>query len=177
VHSYPFVVQLHLLTRIKEPMATKRATKKTGKKTAPPAPSKFEGEAMASAAAEYADDKKAEDIVILDMREISPVTDYMVVCSASSLPQLRAVRDESEDKFRENHHVRPLAGDRNLESGWLIQHYGDVMVHIFLPDKREFYALEDLYNDAPRVPWAPKPALAPKGATRKRSVKKTAVKR
>lgn len=151
-------------------MATKRATKKATKKTT--APPKFEGEVMAFAAAEYADDKKAEDIVILDMREISPVTDFMVVCSAGSAPQLRAVRDEIEDKFREDHQKRPLAGDRNLESGWLIQHYGDVMVHIFLPDKREFYALEELYNDAPRLPWAPKPALAAKKATRKRAAKK-----
>jgi ribosome-associated protein len=152
-------------------MATKRATKKPAKKT-PEAPQKFEGEVMAFAAAEYADDKKAENIVILDMREISPVTDYMVVCSAGSLPQLRAVRDEIEDKFRENHGLRPMAGDRNLESGWLIQHYGDVMVHIFLPEKREYYSLEDLFNDAPQVPWSPKPALAAKKATRKRAVKK-----
>ena len=157
-------------------MATTRATKKAAKNISP-APAKFEGEVMACAAAEYADDKKAEDIVILDMQAISPVTDYMVVCSATSLPQLRAVRDEIEDKFRENHHVRPIAGDRNLESGWLIQHYGDVMVHIFLPDKREFYALEELYNDAPRVAWAPKVAPAAKKATKKRAVKKARAER
>jgi ribosome-associated protein len=131
---------------------------------------------MACAAAEYADDKKAEHIVILDMREISPITDYMVVCSAGSLPQLRAVRDEIEDKFRENHGLRPLAGDRNLESGWLIQHYGEVMVHIFLPEKREFYSLEDLFNDAPQVPWSPKPAPGAKKVARKTAVKKKAVK-
>src|SRR4051812_7939532 len=120
-------------------MPTKRAARKSTKKeiTAPPAI--FGGKAMACAAADYADDKKAENIVILDMREISPVTDYMVVCSAGSLPQLRAIRDEIEDKFRENHGLRPMAGDRNLESGWLIQHYGDVIVHIFLPEKREYY--------------------------------------
>lgn len=154
-------------------MATKRATKKTAKKTAA-STNEFEGKVMAFAAAEYADDKKAEEIVILDMREISPITDFMVVCSASSLPQLRAVRDEIEDKFREDHKLRPLAGDRNLESGWLIQHYGDVIVHIFLPEKREYYALEELFNDAPRVPWSPKPALAAKKAVRKRAAKKAA---
>jgi ribosome-associated protein len=153
-------------------MAKKVSSKKAVKKAAAPAsPPKFAGEVMACAAAEYADDKKAENIVILDMREISPVTDYMVVCSATSLPQLRAVRDEIEDQFRKNHQVRPLAGDRNLESGWLIQHYGDVMVHIFLPEKREFYALEDLYNDAPRVPWAPKRAAPAKKTVRKRATK------
>lgn len=154
-------------------MATKRAAKKTAKKTTAPS-NKFEGEVMAFAAAEYADDKKAEDIVILDMRELSPVTDFMVVCTATSAPQLRAVRDEIEDRFRDDHKVRSIAGDRNLESGWLIQHYGDVMVHIFLPDKREYYALEELFNDAPRLPWAPKPAAAAKKAVRKTAAKKAA---
>src|SRR6478672_10210658 len=139
-------------------MAKKTSTRKSTRKISS-VPPPFDGEVMACAAAEYADDKKAEDIVILDMREISPVTDYMVVCSATSLPQLRAVRDEIEDQFREKHDLRSLAGDRNLESGWLIQHYGDVMVHIFLPDKRAFYSLEDLYNDAPRVPWSARHAL------------------
>jgi ribosome-associated protein len=157
-------------------MPTKRAAKKVAKKPVTAPPAKFGGEAMACAAAEYADDKKAEHIVILDMREISPVTDYMVVCSAGSLPQLRAVRDEIEDKFREVHGLRPMAGDRNLESGWLIQHYGDVMVHIFLPEKREYYSLEDLFNDAPQVPWSPTPAPAAKKAARKPAVKKKAAK-
>ena len=153
-------------------MATKRATKKAAKKAAAPSPPKFEGEVMAFAAAEYADDKKAEDIVILDMRNLSMVADYMVICSGTSLPQLRAVRDEIEDKFREEHRRRPIAGDRNLESGWLIQHYGDVMVHIFLPEKRDFYALEDLFNDAPRVLWEPTSPQAAKKTVRKSARKK-----
>ena len=60
---------------------------------------KFEGEVMARAAADYADGKKASEIVILDVRGISPVTDYLLICSVDSLPQLRAVRDEVRDKF------------------------------------------------------------------------------
>lgn len=156
-------------------MAKKAPSKKAAKK-APAAPPKFEGEVMALAAANYADDKKAEDIVILDMRGISPVTDYMVICSVGSAPQLRAVRDEIEDKFREEHQRRPIAGDRNLESGWLIQHYGDVIVHVFVQEKRDFYALEELFNDAPRVAWSPVSPLAAKKVTRKRAVKKTAAK-
>lgn len=148
-------------------MAKKAATKKAAKTAAP---AKFEGEVMARAAADYADDKKAEDIVILDVRGISPVTDYFVICSVTSLPQLRAVRDEIEDRFKTDHHARPLAVDRNLESLWLILHYGDVMVHVFHRDKREFYALEELWSDAPRVEWAP----APNPATKKAAAKKTA---
>ena len=151
-------------------MATKRASKKAAKKAAA-LPPKFEGELMARAAANYADDKKAENIVILDMRAISPITDYMVICSVTSMPQLRAVRDEIEDRFREEHQLRPIAGDRNLESLWLILHYGDVMVHVFHQEKRDFYSLEDLFNDAPRVPWEPAPPPAAKKVARKAAKK------
>lgn len=153
-------------------MAKKAASKKAAKPVA--APAKFEGEAMARAAANYADDKKAEDIVIMDVRGISPVTDYFVICSVSSMPQLRAVRDEIEHQFKTEHQARPLAGDRNLESLWLILHYGDVMIHIFHKDKRDFYALEDLWSDAPVVSWSPAPApgVAKKAAARKAASKK-----
>jgi ribosome-associated protein len=152
--------------------STKKAAKKAAKKT-PAAPPKFEGEIMARAAADYADAKKAEDIVILDARGISPVTDYFVICTVTSSPQLRAVRNEVREKLAENHGVRPLVREDNLESLWLILHYGDVMVHIFLKEKREFYALEELWNDAPRVPWAPP---APPAAPKKRSARKVAKK-
>ena len=73
-----------------------------------------------------------------------------MVCSAGSLPQLRAVRDEIEDKFRENHGLRPMAGDRNLESGWLIQHYGDVMA-VDRDGKMSEPAATKLVQTAP--PW------------------------
>lgn len=132
---------------------------------------------MARAAADYADDKKAEDIIILDVRGISPVTDYFVICTASSAPHLRAVRDEVWDKFRIDHDVRPLARDENLESHWLILHYGDVMVHVFQRDKREFYALEELWNDAPRVDWSPALPAAVRKTPRKPSAKKPRAKK
>lgn len=150
--------------------STRKAAKKPAKKT-PDAPPKFEGEILARAAADYADAKKAEDIVILDARGISPVTDYFVICSVTSPPQLRAVRNEIWEKLIENHGVRPLVRDDNLESLWLILHYGDVMVHIFLKEKRAFYALEDLWNDAPRVEWSPP---APPAASKKKASRKVA---
>jgi ribosome-associated protein len=162
-------------------MAKKAAAKKSARKPATKAqaaPAKFEGEVMARAAAEYADDKKAEDIIIMDVRGISPVTDYFMICSVTSLPQLRAVRDEIWDRFIENHQLRPLARDESLESLWLILHYGDVMVHIFHREKRSFYALEQLWNDAPRVEWsaAAAPAAPKKQAARKATRKKAAAK-
>jgi len=153
-------------------MAKKAAAKKTAAK---PTPS-IEGELMARAAAEYADNKKAEDIVILDVSNISPMTDYLVICTVASMPQLKAVRDEIWSEFHEKHHLKPIATDLRLESLWIILHYGDVMVHIFHHEKREFYALEDLWNDAKRVPWAPAP---PTVVAKKKviAVKKTAVKK
>ncbi len=161
-------------------MATKKASKKTA------TPPKFEAEVMARAAATYADNKKAEDIAILDLRGISSVTDFMVICSVASMPQLRAVRDEVWDEFSRNHQMKPIASDTNLESLWIILHYGQVMVHVFLAERRDFYALEDLWSDAPRVEWstpappkkkvaAKKKIAAPKKkATRKVAKKKTA---
>lgn len=160
------------------------ATKKASKKNAAP---KFEAEVMARAAANYADNKKAEDIVILDLRGISTVTDFMVICSVASMPQLRAVRDEVWDEFSKNHQMKPIASDTNLESLWIILHYGQVMVHVFLAERRDFYALEDLWSDAPRVKWAPpappkkkiaakKKTAAPKKKTTRKVAKKKAAK-
>jgi ribosome-associated protein len=166
------------------------------KKTVNAAPATSSEEAMAFAAATFADDKKAEDIVIMDVRGISPVTDYYVLCTATSMPHLKAVRNEVKDRFWIEHHRKPIASDEKMESLWLILHYGDVMVHIFHQDKREFYALEDLWGDAPKVPWSPAPppsailqtkkkvatkvakkTVAKKTATKKTSAKKAARKK
>lgn len=161
------------------------AKKASAKTTAPaPAPVKFEGEVMARKAADYADDKKAEDIVILDTRGISPVTDYMVICTATSMPHLKAVRDEVDGMLFKDHGKKPIAKDLNLESLWLILHYGDVTVHIFHKDKRDFYSLEDLWSDAPRVEWTPfRPEPVKKAVkkvsspAKKTTAKKTATKK
>jgi len=126
-----------------------------------------DGELMAFAAATYAEDKKAEDIVIMDMRGISPVTDYYVLCTASSLPQLRAIRNEVRDRFWEEQQLHPVAADENFESLWIILHYGDVMVHIFHKDRRDFYALEELWSDAPTVDWPPTKPEKPKAPVKK----------
>lgn len=164
-------------------MAKKAAAKKSVRKPAPKAPPapaappKFEGEVMARAAAEYADNRKAEDIIIMDVRKISPVADYFMICSVTSLPQLRAVRDEVWDKFVEEHQMRPIARDENMESLWLILHYGDVMVHIFHKEKRAFYALEELWNDAPRVPWSPTLPAAAAAVPKKKAARKVAKKK
>jgi ribosome-associated protein len=100
---------------------------------------------------ELADNKKAEDIVILDMRELSSVTDYFVIASGTSEPHLRAITDEITDKLRDEHHLRPKAIDGTLQAAWIVLDYFDVIVHVMRNDVRERYDLEALWGDAPRV--------------------------
>ena len=100
---------------------------------------------------ELADDKKAENIVVLDVKKISSITDYFVIASGSSEPHLRAISDEVIDKLRDDYNLRPRAIDGNLQAAWLVLDYFDVIVHIMRSDVRERYDLESLWGDAPRV--------------------------
>ena len=113
---------------------------------------------MALLCRELADNKKAEDIVVLDVREISSITDYFVIASGTSEPHLRAISDEIVDKLRDDHGVRPRAIDGNLETAWLVIDYFDVIVHVMRGDARERYDLETLWGDAPRVKPRRRPA-------------------
>jgi ribosome-associated protein len=109
---------------------------------------------------ELADNRKAEDIMILDVRKVSSsLTDYFVIASGTSEPHLRAVTEEVMDKLREEHELRPRAIDGTLHTGWVVLDYFDVIVHVMRRDVREHYDLEGLCNDAPRVK-ARKPAKA-----------------
>jgi ribosome-associated protein len=100
---------------------------------------------------ELADNKKAEDIVVLEVGEISSITDYFVIASGTSEPHLRAISDEIIDKLRDEHHIRPRAVDGTLQTAWLVLDFFDVIVHIMRSDVRERYDLESLWGDAPRV--------------------------
>ncbi len=109
---------------------------------------------------ELADNKKAEEITILDVRELSSVTDYFVVASGSSEPHLRAIVDEISDKLRDDHDLRPKAVDGTLHAAWVVLDYFDVVVHVMRNDVRERYDLETLWGDAPRVKSRKKKAAA-----------------
>src|SRR5260221_1856756 len=100
---------------------------------------------------EFADNKKAENLTILDLRELSSVTDYFVIASGTSEPHLRAIVDEIADKLREEHDVRPRAIDGTFQTAWVVLDYFDVIVHVMRQDVRERYDLETLWGDAPRV--------------------------
>src|SRR5215510_7802258 len=100
---------------------------------------------------ELADNKKAEDIVVLDVRELSSVTDYFVIASGTSEPHLRAIVDEIRDRLREEENVRPRAVDGTFHAAWVVLDFFDVIVHVMRQDVRERYDLEGLWSDAPRV--------------------------
>ncbi|MBB5039717.1 ribosome silencing factor [Prosthecobacter dejongeii] len=133
---------------------------------------------IARLCAKYADEKKAENIVLLDLRGLSPVTDFFVIATASSNPQLRAVRDNIVDELRDTHGQRPIISDGTYESQWLILNYPNVLVHVQSPEKREYYVLEELWGDAPKLDWQDTaPVGEPTPRVKKPKAKKAPVKK
>jgi ribosome-associated protein len=95
-------------------------------------------------------DKKASDIVLLDLHKVALIADYFVVCSGQSARQLKSIADAVVQSAKDGG-VRPLAVEGNADSGWILVDTGAVIVHIFSPELRAYYALEDLWRDAPVV--------------------------
>jgi len=106
---------------------------------------------LAGLCRDFADNKKAENIVILDVRDLSSVTDYFVIASGTSEPHLRAIVEEITDGLREQHDVRPLRKDGSMQGAWVVLDFFDVIVHVMRTDARERYDLEGLWGDAARV--------------------------
>lgn len=94
---------------------------------------------------------QAEDIMILDLRGISSLADYFVLCTASSLPHLKAVGRDIRQKTENEISEKPRTSDGEASSLWLVIDYVDVVVHVFHQEKRDLYAIEGLWSDAPRV--------------------------
>lgn len=106
---------------------------------------------IAKTCARFADEIQAEDIAILDLRGISSLADFFVICTATSLPHLKAVSRDIRIKTEEEIGEAPRSADGEATSLWLVIDYVDVVVHIFHEEKRDLYALEELWSDAPRV--------------------------
>ena len=100
---------------------------------------------------ELADSKKAEDIVVLDVRDVSSVTDYFVIASGTSDPHLKGILDELDERLRQDHSIYPHAVEGNRASNWVVLDYIDVIVHVMRADIRENYDLEGLWGDVPRI--------------------------
>jgi ribosome-associated protein len=101
-------------------------------------------------AARAAADKKALDVVVLDVGDLLSITDYFVICSGASDRQIRTIVDEVADRLKQVE-VRPVRREGEREGGWILLDYGDFVVHVFRPEERAFYDLERLWKDAPRV--------------------------
>lgn len=106
---------------------------------------------IAVIAAEAAAEKKADDIVVLDVAEVLVITAYFVVVTGATDRQVGAIADEVETALRERAGVKPVGREGLREGRWVLLDFGDVVVHIFQPDEREFYRLDKLWSDAPRV--------------------------
>jgi len=100
---------------------------------------------------ELADNKKADHIVVLDVRKVSTVTDYFVIASGTSEPHLRAIISEITDKLRAEHGIRPRAVDGDARAPWQVLDFFDVIVHVMRQDVRDKYDLESLWGDAPKI--------------------------
>ena len=104
-------------------------------------------------AARVAEENRGREVVILDMRELTPVFDYFVIASGTSRRQLHAMSEEID------HALEDALGDRRMgiegyeESRWILLDYGDVVIHLFEPETRRYYALEQLWAQAGRVPF------------------------
>ncbi len=90
---------------------------------------------------------------MLDLRGISTFTDFFVLSSGTSEPHLKAIANEIETRLKEDYGIRPAAVDGFPASQWIVLDYMQVIVHVFHSEKREFYSLEDLWGDAPRLAW------------------------
>jgi ribosome-associated protein len=107
------------------------------------------GEDLARLIAGYADDKKAQDIVELDLRGVVGYTDYFVICTGASERQVKAIHDGIHQGLKDDHGLLPRRVEGVSESRWVLMDYLDVVVHVFTPQTRSFYRLEQLWGEAP----------------------------
>ena len=110
-------------------------------------------------AARAADEKKATDIMVQEGRELIGVTDYFVIVTASNSRQVDAIIDEIEEKLRDDAQIKPLHREVSRDGSWSLLDYGNIVVHVFQPETREYYRLEALWNDAPVVDLAAEAGL------------------
>lgn len=123
--------------------------------------------AVAALAAQAADDKKGEDIALLDVRRASGLTDYLLLVSVTSPAHLEAVEGEIE-RAMETAGVARVHLDGRDSGLWKVLDYGGLIVHLMHPEARDFYQLEKLYHAAPRRPWRAE-KRAPKARSRRRA--------
>jgi ribosome-associated protein len=113
----------------------------------------IEGKELAIACARAAEEIQAEDVRVLDLTGVSSLTDFMVVCSGTSLPHLKAVMRDVEKEIIKKYDVHTVNTEGNADSRWVVMDYIDVMVHIMHQEMRDLYGLEDLWAKGKEVEW------------------------
>ena len=108
--------------------------------------------ALAQAIATAADDRKGADIRILKVVEVSYLADYFVIVTGFSAAQVRAISSSMLETAAVNFDRRPLRIEGQTEGSWILQDYGEVIAHVFMPDEREYYGLEAFWGHAEDVP-------------------------
>lgn len=111
-------------------------------------PEEFSSQRLAEAIAEAADDKKAEEIVLLKVAGISFLADYFVIATGFSTTQVKAICDSIEKEIEDKFQLLPIRLQGKSEGRWIAIDYGDVIVHVFMPEEREFYNLEAFWGHA-----------------------------
>jgi ribosome-associated protein len=106
-------------------------------------------EALANRIAEIASDKKAAEIRVLDLRGIVSYTDYFVICSGNTERQTKAIHDGIHEDLKKQHSLLPRRVEGEREARWILMDYLDCVVHVFTPEARAYYRLEQLWGEAP----------------------------
>ena len=100
---------------------------------------------------ELADNKKAENIEVIEVKKVSSICDYFVIATGTSEPHLRAIADEISDKLAAEHGRQPQAVDGTVQTAWVVLDYFDVIVHLMRAEVRKKYDLETLWGEVPRI--------------------------
>jgi ribosome-associated protein len=109
----------------------------------------MQGGELLAEIARYAADKKAIEVVELDLRGVLGYTDYFLVCSGNTGRQAKAIHDGILEGLKHEHDLHPRRVEGSAQAGWILMDYLDVVVHIFTPETREFYRLEQLWGEVP----------------------------
>ena len=110
----------------------------------------------ALAAAQTAYENKGRDILLLDLREVTPEFDFFVLVTGGSVRQLHAVSEEIDNTLEKGLHDRRQGVEGYQQGGWIVLDYGDVIIHLFDEKMRDYYRLDDLWAQAKRIPFTPK---------------------
>ena len=106
-------------------------------------------------AAKFSDEKKGEDISLLNIRRLSSVADYFLIVTADSTVQVNAIKEYIIKSFKETENRTVLHRDGGYSSGWAVLDYGGLIIHIMLPETRRLYSLEKIWSDARKTAWQP----------------------